>query len=615
MINYRKLAAVFRTSFKVQDRYRPYMYVPFVVNSAQRDFLELCGQAQDQHALCWIIGIKPRRVGLSRVISGIGTAMSFQIPGMNGVVMAQLGSTLGKIMKSIEIMAKGLPVASRSQMSGSTKGGREVSSVSVGKGEKLSVIEGSKALATGEGRGDAALFEQLTEAAHYPPQSPFTAMLPLVPRTMDSFVGIESTPSPDRRGVAFREMWENARWIHERRRDALFIRYFCPWMKDPYAFDPVVRRDPSLIKDAPIDNEEKLLLKIGVGLDQIAWRRQEIKGRYRGKKELFEQENPSDPMSCFTQVEMPAFSLEERAWARQTVVNDIPYIGFLEPTTEKDLGFPIRIRIADNGVWRIYEEPQKRCEYYIGVDGARGLDIESRESAVTDYSAVVVINGTTSAVAAVLETRLPPDKVAREVALAGKFYRTSEISQFHYAWLNIAITDGYGNEIQRRLKSELNYPLHRFLRWRGRDDHTHSRASQNIGWIDTAATNQMRVDAFRITLSNRQFHVRDARLAEQIQGASLTSAGDAEDYRGHDDVLDAAMYAWIARDMERPREQILIGLTQPILSPQLLTMANDPSATFNRIWTDVQKLSHPANADRVGQILTHINGKSPGVFV
>src|SRR5215467_10055706 len=97
LIDYRKLPHLFRTCFRVQDRYRPYMYVPFSPNSAQLDYLELCAQAQDQRALVWIIGIKPRRVGMSRVISGIGTSMSFFTPGLQGMVMAQLGNTLGKI--------------------------------------------------------------------------------------------------------------------------------------------------------------------------------------------------------------------------------------------------------------------------------------------------------------------------------------------------------------------------------------------------------------------------------------------------------------------------------------------------------------------------------------
>jgi hypothetical protein len=249
------------------------------------------------------------------------------------------------------------------------------------------------------------------------------------------------------------------------------------------------------------------------------------------------------------------------------------------------------------------------------VDGARGIDAESQqEKAVTDYSAVVVINGTTSAVAAVLETRLPPDRVAREVALAGKLYRTLEISTFCYAWMNVAITDGYGNEIQRRLIHDWGYPIYRFLRWRGRDDRLHGRPGQNIGWIDTQATNQMRLDVFRIALSNQAFEVRDYRLAEQIQAAALTPTGDAEDYRGHDDVLDATMYGWIARDMERPRMLLDPSETQSSQTPQLLKMANDPQANFTRLWADVNRLARPPAGDAVGNILHHINGRPSDIY-
>lgn len=128
------------------------------------------------------------------------------------------------------------------------------------------------------------------------------------------------------------------------------------------------------------------------------------------------------------------------------------------------------------------------------------------------------------------------------------------------------------------------------------------------------ATNQMRLDVFRIALSNQAFQVRDYRLAEQIQAASLTPTGDAEDYRGHDDVLDATMYAWIARDMERPRMLIAAGDTQAIQNPQLLKMANDPVAHFTRFWGDVTRMAKPAVGDSVGGILHHINARPSEIY-
>lgn len=613
LLNFRKMPEFFERAYRLEDRFRPHIHVPFAVNSAQRDLLELCAQIQDQRQLVWLIAIKPRRVGLSRVISGIGTSIAFHQPGTAGVVMAQLGSTLGKIMTSYSIMSRGLPTKVKIDYVSAGKGGREISTISIGKGKRPSSIVGSKALATGEGRGDAAQFMQLTEAAHYPPQSPFTAMLPSVPRSLDTFVGIESTPSPDRRGIAFREMWEQARWITDTRRDALFVRYFCPWMKDPYAF-----ADPKIARDAPLDDDERALMAVGVDRAQIAWRRMEIRGRYRGKKELFEQENPSDPMSCFMQTETPAFSPEERAYAKSTEETP-PKVGtgMFEGSGKSRGDFPIRIKLgSDNPWWRFYEEPQKRCEYYIGVDAARGFDgfRGGDENRITDFAAIVVINGSTNAVAAVLEARIPPDHVARQVALAGKFYRTREISEYHYALINIAITDGFGSEVLRRVRDDYDYPIHRFLRWRGRDDRIHNRPGQNIGWIDTEATNALRVNTFRIALGNEQFVCRDSKLIEQIHSSSMTGYGDAEVVRGHDDVLDACMYAWIARDMERPREIIDFNASETTTHRMMIKLANDPQATFNQLWKQMGQMARPDKPNRVGEMIEHINGKD-GVFV
>lgn len=600
MLDFSRLKQFFHECFRLEDRHRPDRIVPFDTNSAQEDLLHLCAKVQEQRQLVWIIAIKPRRIGLTRVMSGIGTAMTFHYPGMKARVMAHLGSTLDEIMASIALMASGLPVPVKTDLRSNQP------KIEIGRGARRSILTGSKALATGEGRGGAAQFMQLDEAAHYPMLSPFTAMLPLVPRSLHSFCGIVSTPSPDRRGIAFKEMWDQARWVHETRRDALFVRYFCPWMKDPYAF-----ADPKIAK-APYDSDERALMASGIGKAQIAWRRQEIRGRYRGRKEFFEMENPSDPLSCFTQVDLPAFSLEEREWAKRSVVMPLVPpgavgVGSFVGSDNRDQ-FPIRVRLEEQGPWRIYEEPQKGCEYYIGVDAARGYDalVGGDDRKVTDFAAIVVINGTTSAVAAVFEARFPPDRVAMQVSLAGKFYRTMEISEWNYALLNIATTDGYGNEIQRRLKEDWGYPIHRFLRWRGKDDRIHGRPGTSIGWVDTAATNDMRLNAFRIALANHQFFARDFRLVEQIMQASMRGT-DAEVYRGHDDVLDAAEYAWIARDLERPRENRKVDDTITARHAAVIRLANDPRAVFNALWADLQKMSKPGRADALEQMVSHIN--------
>ena len=600
MLDFQKLPQFFKTCYRLEARMRPDTLVPFAPNSAQLDFLDICRQVQEQRQLLRIVAIKPRRVGLSRVVSGIGCTMMYTNPSMNGRIMAHLGNTLDAVFKSVALMIKGVGQPYHHDITANR--------IELGSGKSKSIMFGSKALASGEGRGDAALFMQLTEAAYYPIKSPFTAMLPLVPKSRESFVAIESTPTPERTGVAFKEMWENARWVSERRRDAEFVRYFCPWMKDPYALADKETTE-SVKDDAPIDEEERILMRAGVDIRRIAWRRREIRSTYRGRKELFEMENPSDPQSCFLQGEMPAFSLEEKAWAVESIV---------EPTharlvATKDRNQPVEIREEDNGVWRIYESPQKKCEYYIGVDAARGFDgITGNDREVTDFAAVVVLNGSTCAVAAVLEARMPPDRVAREVFYAGQLYRTLEISEFHFALLNVAITDGFGNEIQRRLINEYEYPIHRFLRWHGRDDRTHRRAGTNIGWVDTVTTNEMRVNALRDALYRKQLVVRDRRFAEQIQSASMSKSGDAEDTRGHDDVLDAGMYAWIARDLNKPRTVMEPEETETAHSRAMFRMANDPDAFFARFNREMTSMIKPPQQNRVERMLNYINEGKDG---
>jgi hypothetical protein len=596
VIDFSKIPSLAETCYKVNDRIDPHKVVPFLINSAQRDFLKLCAQIQEQKALTWIIAIKPRRVGLSRIVSAIGVTMAFSYNGLAGRVMAHLGDTLEEIMAAMRMMARGLP------------GHKNLSKdfrIEIGK----SVISGSKALAVGTSRGTAAQFLHLTEAAHYPLKSPMTAILPVVPRSRDTFIAIESTANPDRRGRAFREYWENARWINEDKKDRLFVRYFCPWTKDPYAW-----ADKRLARDAPIDDEERLLMAAGVERERIAWRRSEIASRYQGRPELFEMENPSTPDAAFLVSDVPAFSNDEKAWALQTVVEPLMR-GTFRPTTNHPESL-VRLYRDPNGPWRIYEERKRNCEYYIGVDAARGRDVsspETKEESATDYAAIVVINGSTSAVAAVLEERWLPNEIAHQTALAGRYYCTREISDYHYALVNVEVTGGYGGEVQIRLKKDEHYPIHRFLRWKGRDDRIHDRPGQNIGWISTVFTNELKLTVFRMALSSRQFLVRDRRLAEQIQIASETSLGDAEVERGHDDVLDATMFAWIARDMQRPRYIATEDTVESAIAPRMISVYEPGAWGGQKVWEFVEKrLKTRTKVDHLREMLDYINNPEVG---
>jgi hypothetical protein len=372
-------------------------------------------------------------------------------------------------------------------------------------------------------------------------------------------------------------------------------------MKDPYA------TTDHIPKDIPRDDEEKLLVKAGVSKMQIAWRRQEIRGRYRGKVELFQMENPSDPDECFMSALMPAFSPEERIWASQTVDSQF-IVGDLFASGPEA---PIKLLPNEKGWWRFYEEPQKNCEYYIGVDAARGIDWARPTAEPGDFAAIVVINGSTCATAAVLEQWIPPDVVARQCYLAGKYYRTREISDWHWALMNIEISGGFGGEVQRRLVNDYSYPMHRFLRWRGRDDRLHGRPGVNIGWVSTRDSNDMKLNTFRIALHNQAFRVRDFRLNEQIQAASMTyDDTDAEVPRGHDDVLDAAMFAWIARDQNRPRT-VMTPEESVTAGPKVMwNFQTDQEAVFKRMWESLEYMRNPKKRkdNPAQEVVRHING-------
>jgi hypothetical protein len=134
------------------------------------------------------------------------------------------------------------------------------------------------------GRGFTLTALHLSEAAHYKDPDIFSSVLPAVSEHLDTAIVIESTPKGmEGDGEAFYETWMDA---VEGRSD--YSPVFLSWLDD----DKCVA-DPHLAKDAPIDDDERDLLKRKATRAQLAWRRLKINSpECGGMVELFHQEFP-----------------------------------------------------------------------------------------------------------------------------------------------------------------------------------------------------------------------------------------------------------------------------------------------------------------------------------
>jgi hypothetical protein len=67
------------------------------------------------------------------------------------------------------------------------------------------------------------------------------------------------------------------------------------------------------------------------------------------------------------------------------------------------------------------------------------------------------------------------------------------------------------------------------------------------------------------------------------------------------------MYAWIARDLDRPRNLIDPERTETLATPAMFRLANDPQAAYARLWQEIEGYKRRKPESRVDDTLRHIH--------
>ncbi len=550
-MDFRLAEKIISARFQLRDRENPDEIVDFLPNPAQHRLLAMCQRLFDEKRPMRIISVKSRRIGFSRIVEAIACCFMFAYANFEGRVMAHYDETAMDLMSSAALMVygdgepgKGIPQRKQRRIWAPDEDYKYVVVPHSGrKGSAASRLLRASAKVKGKGRGLGFSFFHGSEAAYYPADSPFSAILPTLAKSKArSFGAIESTGNGQvGDGEAFYKYWQQASEI-DKPGDSDWVKFFVPWTEDPHAVSNQIPKDIGLK-----DDEEKVLLKAGLTKYQVAWRRHEIATTYQGIVEEFNVENPLEPNDAFRSSGFPAFAYEEQQYATASVREPL-LTAELERTRD-----PWVVKLSPMGIRgriKIWELPQPRMEYYIGVDLCRGEDETERPG---DFAAIVVINGSTGEQASAFTERMDPSKMADLVDKLGRFYRTPQISPSHCALLNIEVNANLGAECQRVLRDRYAYPAWRFARWRGsKDDRYNRKVGNAIGWETTGASRKLMFAAFRSSLREKAVCVRDSAWASQICAATMDD-GRFEVTIGHDDILLAGLMAWIARQQFPPQ--------------------------------------------------------------
>ena len=264
----------------------------------------------------------------------------------------------------------------------------------------------------GEARGYTAQYVHVSELAFIEDaETLMTAILHTVADDPDTLVIAESTPNG--LGGYYHELWVNAvagknNWIP----------FFSPWFEDE-----TYRMKPWFEEKDLSPHDAKLMADHNLDLPQMAWYWSTRENKCNGDQDKMDQENASDPRSCFLASGSKVFDegLGHYLDALETaqLADELPPECEIEENP-LDKKAP-NIRMVKRGRWRIYRAPQTRHLYIAGVDTASG-------EPNGDYTPITMFNRHTLDVDAVFYAKLAPDLLAREVATACWWYNRALVA-------------------------------------------------------------------------------------------------------------------------------------------------------------------------------------------
>lgn len=521
------------TRLRIRDRDTG-IRVPFTLRPQQTEIMERCREHLAKKRRLYVIFLKARRVGISTWVSAIQTAHCLSKSDSHAAIIAQIRETSAELFQQASGFAKDIrPLVPEV----------EIQSKSViyphGRGESSNLRHYTAATVHGT-RGLTFSSIHMTEAAFYPYEGAYTAILNTLSKDRDNICMIETTANGmEGPGEAYYEYWQAAE-----AGDNEFLPIFLPWYEDPEYIG-----DPDAALDAPRDDYEKYLMndicdhrtgkKIRLGRDRIAWFRDTLFSKCEGSLDRWKAEYPSTPSEAFIATGSPAFTHEELTFAENSVRPPI-HRGMIHADMNGRMRFePVSEAGESDPLVQLWEFPQENAHYFAGVDTARG---EETNITPGDYAAITVWNAETGVMAATYMSRVSPEKIAKLASDIGRF--------FNDAVLNVELNN-LGYVVMRELRDRLYYP-NQYL-WKGRDDKFNGKAGTAFGFETTERYRKMMFNLFRTALYRREVTPRSKEFVRQMAATQMEMGFRWNIAVGHDDLFMSGLLGWIAKEQFHPQ--------------------------------------------------------------
>jgi len=500
--------------------------VPFRFNPNQAKRFTLIEKQWKEQGKLRVLDLKSRRVGVSAQTDALMWAYCMAYTNINAKIVAHLAGSAEELFRVPADMSRAFPGFAAQDI--------QMKRIFFPHEKGQSQITQATAGTPAAGRGGTLSVLHLSEAAYYPSDDSFVSMISSVSKGPGSIIVIESTANGrEGQGEAFFEYWENA--VAGKNG---YVPVFLCWLDDPICVRPEEEAE-----DAPQDDLEKELMAppFNASRAQIAWMRRTKADDCRDIESKWLTDYPHHPSVAFQISGDPAFPRDELLYAESTVRDPIARGKFVRS------GQVPRFVPDPHGPWLIWKFPHDErgkadgYRYYGGADAALGTE-------EGDFAAICMLCGNTGELAARFSERVPPEELANQMDMIGRFY--------NLAMMNPELTGNLGRWALIKLRDVYRYP--NIYTWKGRDDRKRGKSrSIALGFEMNQATRRLIIDATRngVRMGMKGepggLVINDRGLMEQI-GLCTLKEWRWEVERGHDDIAVAFFIACLTREQYPP---------------------------------------------------------------
>jgi hypothetical protein len=547
-----------RSCLKVLDRGK---LVSFQLRPAQAKLHALIETQRAQGKPQGAVILKARKIGFSTMAQGMLIQRATLIPYHAATTIAHDMPTAGKLMEIAELMYANLPDIDDDELTLRPPIANRRRQREIRFGEPDDFRLGGRSFGAGQSSMTVATAKEFEGARGFTYHSVHGSEVAFWPELNRKLTTLQSAVDhSDPKTLMLYESTANGhnefKALCERAQagDFELPLFFVAWFDDPRYRRKLTRSEALKFKlGEHIYGEEEPELAVRYGLDdeQLNWRRWAIGNLCQGDVAVFHQEYPSFPDEAFLATGQTVFSgiLIQRA-LRDTRDKPEPQratltaSGHLQRKTRRgSVNVPTGVKVSDGGPWEIWTPPTPTGQYVVACDPATGEDDVHDGGAAF---AIAVIDHTTRAQCAQLETEIEPDLVAEQLMLICLLYGVHR-----RPWLAIERTGGYGLSLIDTLFHEFGY---RQMYTRRKADAATGNYADRLGWDTNRQTKGILHEEAMALLREATHGIQSMRLVRQMETYVRRGSGRTGPMPGsRSDLLLAWMIAQAVASEKAPR--------------------------------------------------------------